>query len=299
MDRLGTMRTFIAVAEAQSFAAAARRLGVSPAAVTRAVSAVEQRVGTRLLYRTTRIVRLNEAGARFLADCKRILSEIGEAEASVAGSHAELSGPVAVTAPVLFGKRHVASIVFDFLSLHPGVTARTLLLDRVVDLVEEGLDVAVRIAHLPDSALSAIRVGAVRNVVCASPDYLTRNGMPRTPADLARRETVAFSQTAALPEWPFASGARRETIRPASQLIVNTAEVAIAAAVAGRGLTQVLSYQIAPELRAGKLEIVLAAFELPPLPVHVVHLEGRRAAGRVRALVDFLVDRLRADPVIR
>ncbi len=298
MDRLGAMRAFIAVAEAQSFAAAARRLAMSPAAVTRAVASLEDRVGTRLLHRTTRIVRLNEAGTRFLADCRRILSEIGEAEASAAGSHAELKGPVAITAPVLFGKRHVAPIVFDFLSRHPNVTARTLLLDRVVDLVEEGLDVAVRIAELPDSALSAIRVGAVRSVVCASPDYLTRHGIPHTPADVARCETVAFSQTASLPEWQFASGDRRQTVRPASQLIVNAAEVAIEAAVAGRGLTRVLSYQIAPELSAGKLEIVLAEFELPPAPVHVVHLEGRRAAGRVRALVDFLVDRLRADPAI-
>ena len=299
MDRFGAMRAFIAVAEAQSFAAAARRLALSPAAVTRAVAAIEDRIGTRLLYRTTRIVRLSEAGTRFLADCRRILSEIGEAEASAAGAHAELRGPVAVTAPVLFGKRHIAPVVFDFLSRHPNVTARTLLLDRVVDLMDEGLDVGVRIAHLPDSALSAIRVGGVRNVVCASPDYLTRHGIPRTPADLGRRETVAFSQTAAPPEWPFAAGASKEIVRPASQLTVNNAEVAIAAAVAGRGLVRVLSYQVAPELRTGTLEIVLAEYEFPPVPVHVVHLEGRRAAGRVRALVDFLVERLRADPAIQ
>lgn len=165
--------------------------------------------------------------------------------------------------------------------------------------MEEGYDVAVRIAHLPDSSLSAIRVGSVRNVVCASPDYLAARGTPRMPADLTHHDTVAFAQTASVPEWSFSFGKKVETLRPPSQLIVNTAEVAIAAAVAGRGLTRVLSYQIVPELSSGQLEIVLAKFETPPVPIHVVHLEGRRAAGRVRAFVDVLVKRLRSDPSIR
>ncbi|WP_437731951.1 LysR family transcriptional regulator [Sorangium sp. So ce1335] len=295
MDRLDTMRVFVAVAEEEGFAPAARRLSMSPPAVTRAVSALEERIGTRLLHRTTRIVRLTEAGARFLADCKRILGEIEEAEASAAGSHAELRGQIGVTAPVMFGRMFVAPAVFDFLARHPQVSARTLLVDRVVDMLDEGLDVAVRIAHLPDSSLSAIRVGSVRQVVCASPDYLAARGAPETPADLGRLDTIAFSQAASPAEWSFPSGARVEKVLPSSQLFVNTADVAIAAAVAGRGLARVLSYQAGPELRAGRLRIVLAAFEPPPVPIHVVHPEGRRAAARVRAFVDFLVERLRSE----
>ncbi|WP_433929238.1 LysR family transcriptional regulator [Sorangium cellulosum] len=295
MDRLDTLRVFIAVAEEEGFAPAARRLSMSPPAVTRAIAALEERIGTRLLHRTTRIVRLTEAGARFLTDCKRILGEIEEAEASAAGSHAELRGQIGVTAPVMFGRMFVAPVVFDFLARHPRVSARTLLVDRVVDMLDEGLDVAVRIAHLPDSSMTAIRVGSVRLVVCASPDYLAARGAPETPADLTHLDTIGFSQAAWPAEWSFSSGARVEKVLPPSQLLVNTADVAIAAAVAGRGLARVLSYQVGPELRAGRLRIVLPAFEPPPVPVHVVHPEGPRAAARVRAFVDFLVERLRSE----
>lgn len=295
VDRLGTLRVFVTVAEEGGFAPAARRLAMSPPAVTRAVAALEERIGTRLLHRTTRIVRLTEAGARFLADCKRILSELEEAEASAAGAHAALRGQLSVTASVMFGRMFVAPILLDFLALHPGVTARAVLLDRVVDLLDEGLDVAVRIAHLPDSSLSAVRVGSVRHVVCASPDYLAARGVPKTPADLARLEAIAFSHTATPQEWSFVSGSRVERVTPRTQLYVNTAEVAIAAAVAGRGLTRVPSYQIGPELRAGRLSIVLSDFEPPPAPIHVLHADGRRAAARVRAFVDFLVERLRSE----
>jgi DNA-binding transcriptional LysR family regulator len=286
------MRVFVAVAEAQGFAPAARRVGMSPPAVTRAIAALEERIGTRLLHRTTRIVRLTEAGSRFLADCKRILGELEEAEASAAGSHAEPRGLLAVTAPVMFGRMFVVPLVLDFLVRHPRVTARTLFLDRVADLIDEGLDVAVRIAHLPDSSLRAVRVGSVRRVVCASPDYLAARGTPRTPVDLAQLDAIAFSLGASPEEWSFASG---ETVSPPARQIVNSNDVAIAAAVAGRGVTRVLSYQIAPELRAGKLQIVLSEFEPPPVPISVVYAEGRRAAAKVRAFVDFAVERLRAD----
>lgn len=293
------MRVFVGVAEAEGFAPAARRLGMSAPGATRAVAALEVRVGTRLLHRTTRIVRLTEAGARFLADCKRILAEIDEAESSAAGSHAEPSGQLTVTAPVMFGRMHVAPIVLDFLAQYPRVVGRVLLLDRVVDIIEEGIDVAVRIAHLADSSLTAIRVGAVRRVVCASPGYLARRGIPKAPAGIAEHEAIAFTPSAWREEWNFASGAKTMTISPHAQLIVNTADVAVAAAVAGRGLTRVLSYQIAQELRAGTLAIVLAEFEPPPLPVHVVHAEGRRASAKVRAFVDFAAERLRAVPALK
>jgi len=295
VDRLEIMRVFVVVAEEQGFAPAARRLAMSPPAVTRAVSALEERIGTRLLHRTTRVVRLTEAGTRFLADCKRILGEIEEAQASAAGLHAEPRGQLAVTAPVMFGRMHVAPIVFDFLARHPRLTLRTLFVDRVVDMIDEGLDVAVRIAELPDSSLHAVRVGSVRRVVCASPDYLAAHGAPRTPADLSKLDAIAFSLGGSAEEWSFASG---EMVSPPTQLVVNSLDVAVAAAVAGRGVARVLSYQIAPELRAGRLEIVLAQFEPPPVPISVVYAEGRRAAAKVRAFVDFAVARLRSDPAL-
>ena len=198
----------------------------------------------------------------------------------------------------MFGRMHVAPILLDFLARHPRVTARTLLLDRVVDLMDEGLDVAVRIAHLPDSSLTAVRVGSVRQVICASPDYLAARGVPRRPADLSQFNAIAFAQAAAAQEWSFASATGGVTVRPPTQLIVNTADVAIAAAIAGHGLTRVLSYQVAPALRTKQLTIVLAEFEPLPLPIHIVHREGRRAAARVRAFVDFAVDRLRRDKAL-
>jgi DNA-binding transcriptional LysR family regulator len=298
VDRLETMRVFVAVAEEEGFAPAARRLAMSPPAVTRAVSALEERIGARLLYRTTRAVRLTEAGSRFLVDCKRILGEVDEAEAAAAGSHAEPRGQLGITAPVLFGRMFVAPILLDFLAGHPLVTARILLVDRILDLIDEGLDVAVRIGHLPDSSLSAVRVGSVRRVVCASPGYLAARGTPRTPADLAQLDVIAFSPSGSPPEWSFGPGLDPGSadigVAPLPQMMVNIADVAIAAAIAGRGLTRVLSYQIGPDLAAGRLRIVLEEFEQPPLPIHVVHAEGRRAAARVRAFVDFAADRLRA-----
>jgi DNA-binding transcriptional LysR family regulator len=299
MDRLETMRVFAAVAEAQGFAPAARRLRLSAPAVTRAVAALEDRLGARLLHRTTRVVRLTEAGTHFLADCKRILGELEEAEAAATGSHSELRGPLAITAPLMFGRLHVAPIVLDFLKRHPGVVARTLYLDRVTDLIEEGIDTAVRIGALPDSSLTAIRVGSMRRIICASPRYLRARGTPRAPADLAGHDAVAFGGTTPLREWTFGAEGARQTVTPLVRLEVNSAEVAVAAATAGQGVTRVLYYQAARELRAGKLRVVLAEFEPPALPIHVVHAEGRRVAARVRAFVDFAAKRLRANPLLR
>lgn len=294
MDRLETMRVFVAVAEEEGFAAAARRLALSPPAVTRAVTALEERLGASLLHRTTRIVRLTEAGARFLADCKRILAEIEEAEAAAAGAHTEPRGLLTVTASSLFGRMFVAPVLLDFLARHPLLSARTVFVDRIVDIVDEGIDVAVRISHLPDSSLTAARVGAVRRVLCASPGYLAQRGAPETPADLARLDAIAFGPVTPRDEWSFPSDTGTITVSPPTRLFVNTADVAIAAAVAGRGVTRVLSYMIEPDVRAGRLAIVLPGYEPPPVPIHVVHAEGRRAAARVRAFVDLAVERLRA-----
>lgn len=287
------MQAFVAVADEGGFARAGRRLSLSPPAVTRAIGSLERRLGAPLFHRTTRRVRLTDAGTRFLAECRRILAELEAAEAAAAGEHGDLRGQIGVTAPVLFGRMHVAPILFEFLARHPRVSARTLFVDRIADLIDEGLDVAVRIAHLPDSALHAVQVGAVRRVVCASPALLAAHGEPRTPADLARFGAIAFSIGGEAPEpWGFTSG---ESVRPRSQLLVNSNDVAIAGAVAGHGLARVLSYQIAPQLRTGELRLVLEAFEPPPVPVSLVTLAGRRAAPRVRRFLEFAAERLRAE----
>lgn len=295
MDRFQGMRIFAAVAETESFAAASRRLGLSPPAVTRAVAALEERIGTRLLHRTTRSVRLTEGGQRFLADCRRILAEVEEAEAAAAGQHAMPRGQIAITAPVMFGRLHVAPLLLAFLDCFPQVSARLLLLDRVIDMMGEGIDVAVRIAHLADSSLKAVRVGELRRVVCASTAYLARHGEPRVPADLAQHPAIFTSPTADLHEWLFDRPKKGTRIAPHGQLILNSSDVAIAAALEGRGFTRVLSYQVASEVRAGRIKIVLRDFEPPPIPVHLVQLEGRRAPARVRTFLDFAAERLRAE----
>lgn len=299
MDRLDTMRVFVAVAEARGFAAAARLLRLSPPAVTRAVVALEQRIGARLLHRTTRTVRLTEAGERFFADCRRLLAEIDEAEASAGGAYAQPQGQLAVTASAMFGRMYVAPLLLGYLGQYPQVTARALFVDRIVNLVDEGVDVAVRIARLPDSSLTAVQVGVVRRVLVASPAYLAARGVPASPAELAAHDAIGFTPNAGTPApWAFrgADGSSREIAAPRVRLEANAGEVGIQAAIAGHGLTRALSYQVAPHVRAGELQIVLAAHEPPPIPIHIVYPEGRRAAAKVRAFVDFAAERLRSDP---
>jgi DNA-binding transcriptional LysR family regulator len=298
MDRLGAMAVFAAVAEEEGFARAARRLSMSPPAVTRAVAAIEARIGTRLLHRTTRHVRLTEAGQRYFEDSRRILSEVDEAEEIAAGLHREPRGQLAITASVLFGRLYVAPLLLDFLDRHSQVTARTLFVDRVVNLIEEGLDIAVRIAELPDSGLTALRVGSVRRVLCASSEYLAAHGIPQEPDDLVEHRTIVFRGVTPAREWTLQGEREEIAVRPSPRLIANTAEMAITAALHGHGITQVLSYMIAPELAAGRLEIVLPEYERPPVPIHLVHQEGRRTSARVRAFLDFAAKRLQADPSI-
>ncbi len=293
MDRLETMRVFVAVAEERGFAPAARRLAMSPPAVTRAIAALEHRVGARLLQRTTRVVRLTEAGARYFTDCKRILEDVATAENAAAENQTQPRGELVVTAPLVFGRMFVAPVVLEFLARHPLVSARTLLADHVVDLIEGGIDVAVRIAHLPDSSLTAIKVGTVRRVVCASPDYLAAHGTPQTPADLASVATIVFSSSTAQTEWRFGTARSPLSVPLRSRYAVNNADAAIAAAVAGAGLTRVLSYQIGREVEAGLLKIVLEEHEPPAIPVSVVFPAGRRSAAKVREFVRFSVARLK------
>lgn len=193
-----------------------------------------------------------------------------------------------------FGRRYVAPVVFEFLGAHPRTSVRTLFVDRVVDLVDEGLDVAVRISNLADSALTAVRVGTVRRMVCASPEYLRARGAPDRPRDVAVHDTIAFVSGPAEPEWTFASGGKRVMAAPPARLLVNSVDVAVHAAVNGHGLVRLLSYQVEDEIKAGRLRVVLSAFEPAPIPVHVVHAGGRRPSAKVRRFVDLAVARLRA-----
>lgn len=290
------MRIFLTVAETSGFAEAARRLRLSPPSVTRAIASLEERLGTSLFQRSTRHVRLTQAGQRFLMDARRILADLEEAEASAAGEHGVPRGELSLTASQMFGRIHVAPLVQDFLGLHPKVQARLLLLDRVTNLIDEGFDIAVRIAHLQDSSLRAIRVGAVRRVIVASPAYLAQQGEPRTPDDLLQHDAIAFSSSAAADQWTFRDNMR---VAPPARFTVNSSDVAIRAAMAGRGVTRVLSYMVAPALASGQLKILLADYELPATPVQLVHAEGRRANAKVRAFLDFAVERLRTEPVLQ
>ncbi len=292
MDRLETIRVFVAVAEERGFAPAARRLALSPPAVTRAIAALERRVGARLLQRTTRVVRLTDTGARYFADCKRILADLETAETAAAASQAEPRGELVVTAPLVFGRMFVAPLVLEFIARNAHVSARTLLADHVVDLVENGVDVAVRIAHLPDSSLTALKVGSVRRLLCAAPAYLAAHGTPRTPADLGAHDAIVFASSgAAQTEWGF--GAGRASVPLKSRFAVNNADSAIAAAVSGAGITRVLSYQIGREVDAGQLEVVLERYAPPPIPVSIVFAAGKRNPAKVRAFVELAAERLK------
>lgn len=297
MDRYHAMRVLVRIADTGGFAEAARQLHLSPPAVTRAIAGLEDLIGARLLSRTTRTVKLTEVGKRYVDDCRRILAAIEEAEASAAGSHGKPTGVLTVTASVLFGQIYIMPIVTDFLSEYPDVTGRLLFLDRVTNLVDEGIDVAIRIGQLPDSSYSAIKVGTVRRVICGAPEYFEREGTPREPADLLKHRIVAATSAWTSLEWRFGDQHKTSVhVRPA--IFCNSNEGSISAARSGWGLTRVLSYQIGPDLNDGRLQIVLEDHEEPPLPVHVVHPEGRNASAKVRAFVDFAVARLRANRLV-
>jgi DNA-binding transcriptional LysR family regulator len=305
MDRLEGMRIFAAVASARSFAQASRDLGLSAPAVSRAVFALETHLRARLLNRTTRSVTLTEAGTRFHADCARILADVAAAEAGAAGAHAQPQGELTVTAPRMFGRIHIAPLLVEFLRAHPTITVRAFFADQIVHLLDDGFDVALRIARLPDSGLTAVRVGHVRRIVVAAPAYLRKHGVPRTPADLDRHTTIGYAAGGApAPAWEFQSaGARtapsnRMLITPRSTFVTNSNEVAIAAALAGHGLARALSYQVAADVTAGRLRIVLAAFETARLPVQLVHAGGRRPPAKVQAFVAFAAARLRRESVL-
>lgn len=297
MDRFTAMQIFVKVAEAESFAAAGRALNMNPTGVTRAVAFLEDTLSARLFTRTTRVVKLTDVGTRYLDDCRRILAEIEEADAAANGSYSRPSGTLTVTASVLFGEIYIQPILMEFLDANPDVIGRAIYLDRVTNIVDEGIDVAIRIGHLSDSSLSASRVGTVRRVICGSPAYFEEHGVPASPADLHNHRLIAATSAWASPEWKFGV-AERTVVQVEPTLSCSTYQAAIDAARQGWGLTRVLSYQVGNAMIAGELQTVLADFEEEPLPVHVVHPEGRRASAKVRAFVDLAVERLRANRII-
>ncbi|MDP3589184.1 MAG: LysR family transcriptional regulator [Methylobacter sp.] len=296
MDRLQLMTVFVAVAEEQSFAGGARRLNMSPPAVTRAIAALEDRLGIKLLTRTTRYVRVTDAGQRYLEDARRIINEVDEADEAAAGINAEPRGQLAITAPVLFGKLFVIPGIVDYLQRYPDMEISAVFLDRIVNLLEEGFDVGIRIGELPDSSMKAIRVGSIRRVVCASPAYLARHGAPEKPSDLANHLVVAASAVSPAIEWKFAEGL---VVRVKPRLTVTSNDSAIAAVLLGMGVTRLLSYQIASYQASGQLQTILSEFEPEPLPIHVIHREGRYASAKVRSFVDLMVAKLRSDQALK
>jgi len=284
MDRLDELMVLVAVLETGSLAAASRRLRRSPPSITRALAALEDRVGTRLVERTTRRLSATDAGRALAGQARAVLADYAEAVRDA--SEVVLRGTVRVTAPVVFGRRHVTPLVTGFLGAHPGVTIELVLADRNLDLIEEGLDAAVRIGPLADSTLVARRVGEVRRMLVASPGYLATHDAPRTPGDLVLHDAI-FSSGRPVPfEWRFRDGARMRVVRLAPRLLVNDVEAALVAARMGRGIAMALSYQVADDLAAGLLVRLLPGYEPPPLPVQLVVPGGRHMALRVRAFLD-------------
>lgn len=293
MDRLDAMAIFVAVAGEGSLSAAARKLNVPLATVSRKLSDLETYLRTRLLIRSTRQLTLTVAGRDYLAACRQILEQVDEAERTASGAYADAKGELIVAAPLVFGRLHVVPVAAAFLEQYPDVDVRLLLGDRNVNLLEEHVDVALRIGVLPDSSLVARQLGTIRRVVCASPSYLGRFGVPTSPADLGSHDCVTFEQLMAPTTWVFGEAQAAHRIPVRSRMTVTTADAAIAAALAGIGLTRVLSYQVADALRDGSLVRVLEAHEPEPVPVNLVHSGQGRLPMKSRAFIDFAAPRLR------
>lgn len=297
MPRLQAMQVFVKVAETSGFAEAARQLNMSPPAVTRAVASLEDLIGARLFTRTTRTVKLTEAGARYFEDCRRILGDIAEAEAAAGGSYATPTGTLSVTASALFGQDYIAPILTEYLDLNPEVSARALFVDRITNMIDEGIDVGIRIGDLADSSFSAIRVGSVRRVVCGAPSYFERHGVPKQPSDLTAHQIIVSSTSWSSLDWRFGRD-QKTSVHINPRLTFSTYGAVIKATVQGWGLSRPLSYQIGQPLIEGEVQTVLTEFEEDPLPINVIHPEGRKASAKVRAFVDLAVDRLRANRLI-
>ena len=298
MDRLAAIRVFVAVADAGSLSAAGQRLGMPLTTVSRHLKALEEAVSVRLLTRTTRRLALTEPGRAYLDTCRRVLDELGTAERHLAGEKAEPHGQLALTAPILFGRLHVRPVVSAYLEAYPQMSVRMVLVNRVVNLVEEGLDLSIRIGRLPDSSMRATTLGSVRQICCASPRYLKGAGVPQEPKDLLDHHCITFTSFSQPDRWVFpggeAQGRRKvQNVAVEPRLVVNTAEAAIDAAKDGLGIVRVLSYQAQAALKDGSLRRVLEAFEPEPIPVSLVHREDRLPQAKVQTFSELAVPRLR------
>ncbi|MDP0929834.1 LysR family transcriptional regulator [Paracoccus onubensis] len=292
MDRLQSLRIFVAVAEAENFAAGARAVGLSAPSATRGINALEAALGVRLFTRTTRQVRLTDVGQVYLQDVREVLAGLQAADEAATGAARTPVGQLRITCPQEFGRIYITPILTEFLDRHPGVSADVLMIDRIVNIVEEGFDIALRIGPLPSSGLAAIRVGQVRRVLCGAPGYFARRGCPQEPGELISHRLISVAPLDAGRQWRFGPGGE-QMIKVEPRLSVSSMAAAIETVRRGWGICRPLSYQIAPDLEAGTLRTVLEDWEPEPLPIHLVHIEGRRAAPKVRALIDFAAERLR------
>ena len=296
MDRLDAMNVFVAALDSGSLAAASRKLGRSPAAVSRAVSFLEDQVGVQLLHRTTRFIKPSEAGARYATACRRMLTDLREAETLAAGERSTPRGTLTLTAPVLSGEEMLRPILDAFLDAYPTVSVRVCFTDRMVNLIDEGVDFALRIAHLPDSSMIAVRIGEVRRVIVAAPSYLAACPPIEAPSDLTTHKIIAMN-VFGVDSWSFppAEGSSiPRSVHFTPRMLVDSVRAAITSAVDGRGVTRLLSNQVAEHVRDGRLQLVLSSEEPPPIPVHIITPDGRLSVPKVRAFMDFAVPRLRA-----
>ena len=298
MNKLEAMQVFIEVAKQKSFVAASEQLNLSAPAVTRSIAAFEENLGVKLFHRTTRHVRLTEAGTRFFSDAKRILEAIETAEANAAGTYSTPKGMLTITAPILFGEKYIIPIVTEFLEQYPQMSVQTVFSDRVVGLVEEEFDIAIRIGHLKDANFYANKVGEVRRIVCGSPRYFAQYGVPHQPSELSNHSIIFSSTYETIPTWHFVNKEKNEAIKLSPRLQCNQNGAAIRAAIDGHGVTKLMSYQIGEALENGELQSVLGEYEEPPLPINILHLEGPHMTAKVHAFFSLAVARLQANPLI-
>ncbi|HIC47025.1 MAG TPA: LysR family transcriptional regulator [Methylophaga aminisulfidivorans] len=294
MDRLHLMTVFVAVVENEGFASAARKLRLSPPAVSRAVSELETRLGVKLLHRTTRHLQITDAGQRYYKDAKQIVALSEEADDAVRGRNAIPKGLVKITASVLFGRLYVMDGLISYLKNYPDMQVDALFVDRVVNMLEEGVDVAIRIGELQDSSYKAIKVGAIRRVLCASTSYLKEYGYPKKPEDLSNHKIILARGLSPSNELKFMDKGKASSVRVDPFLAVSDNFSAEKAVLADMGISRFLSYQVAESLESGALKIILSEYEHPPVPVHVVHREGRYSSARTRSLIDWMVEHLRS-----
>ena len=294
MDRLDAMSLLVAVVESGSLSAAGRKLGIPLATVSRKISDLEAHIKTRLLNRSTRQLTLTDAGRAYVTACKRILEEVSEAERAASGEYSSPKGELIITAPIVFGRLHVLPVIAEFLKTYPDVDIRFMLTDHTLGLLENHVDLAVRVGDLADSSLIAIRIGMIRNVICASPGYFAEHGTPKTPHDLINHVCITFASLMSSDNWIFKKERSEISIPVHSRLVVNTAEAAIDAAIAGAGLTRVLSYQVDNAIQTGALVTTLEQFEPALLPVNFLYVRQPILPLKLRAFIDFAVPRLRA-----